>query len=615
MAVIRGIMKFKWLIVLAGVFALAGYVAAFEYKHSDRFFPGVSISGVAVGGRNYQEVLDYFRIKADDLMENGLELNLVGNTGERKVKIPMESAGLTADNIAEYFSLGDWEGAIREAYGFGRGGFPEGMAEQLSLLLLKKNFDFPAIAREASVSSLVARESRKILRPGKPAEFFYGESGLEIAKEASGEKFDLDGIIRRMNGNLAVLSRNPMMAAADPEVPFTTAEKLSGFSDFADRLARSTNLIFYYNGYRWRVSGYRLITWLEIREDGDIGVNIGKLEAFLEKTVASVIDNPPKNGRFEMRYGKLVEIVPGKSGNVVDIRKTAERVEQIVYSAQRSFAGGGDLLLALASASARIDSDFKGGNIEIPVEVVYSEPKISQKTIDQHEIRDLVGKAVTSFAGSSADRRKNIDLGVMKLNGLLIAPGEEFSAVNAIGEISEEEGFVKEYVIKEDRSVKELGGGLCQLATTLFRLALDSGLPITERMNHRYVVGYYGPGLDATIYGPKPDLRFVNDTANYVLLQGRVEGDQLIFEFYGQKDGRRSEISEVSLSDELPPPETRYIATEDLKLGDFQCGEYPRKGITADATYKVFYPDGRINEQNFHSVYQPWPKICLIGIK
>ena len=187
--------------------------------------------------------------------------------------------------------------------------------------------------------------------------------------------------------------------------------------------------------------------------------------------------------------------------------------------------------------------------------------------------------------------------------------------MNAIGEVNEEGGFVKEYVIKEDRSVKELGGGLCQIATTLFRLALDSGLPITERVNHRYVVGYYGPCLDATIYGPKPDLRFVNDTGNYILLQGRVEGDQVIFEFYGQKDDRKVEISEPVLSDELPAPDTRYITTADLKLGEFQCGEYPRKGITADVTYKVSYLDGRINEQNFHSVYQPWSKVCLIGIR
>ncbi len=448
-----------------------------------------------------------------------------------------------------------------------------------------------------------------------PAQFLYDGTSVNISKEVSGERFDLERAVREINSNLAVLNGEPLRIETEHFTPFATRERLEKFSDFADKLAESTNLIFYYNGYRWRISGGKLVTWLSLRGENDIGGDVVKLEEFLTKTVAPVIDNPARNGRFEMRYGKLVEIVEGKPGNIVDVKKTAERVDQIVSVAQKSFAGSKNLLLAMAVASSQIDSDFKGGNIEIPLDVVYSEPKISQKTIDQYEIRDLVGSAVTSFRGSSADRRKNIETGVSKLNGLLIAPGEEFSAVEGIGETSEEEGFVKEYVIKDDRSVKELGGGLCQLATTLFRLALNSGLPISERINHRYVVGYYGPGLDATIYGPKPDLRFVNDTKNYLLLQGRVDGNELIFEFYGQNDGRQSEISEPVLSEEIPAPQTRYIRAPDLKLGEFQCSDSPHKGVTADVSYKVSYPDGKVNEQSFHSVYQPWSKICLIGVK
>lgn len=611
----RNIINVRRLAVLAAVLFLIGYVASFEYRYSDKFLPGVSIAGVPVGGKAYDEVLKYFSDKADAISGNGLELVLASKSGDRKIKVPAESSGLTADTVVEYFSLGDWKGSINDAYDFGRSGFWRGAAEQFSLLLLKRNFNFPSATRESAILSLLSRESKRVLKSGQPASFTFESGSVGIAKEVSGEKIDLKKAVEKINSNLAVFSGEPMRVEADYEVPVTTAERLEGFSDFAGKLAKSTNLIFYYNGYRWRISGGRLITWLVLRGEKDIGVDVGKLEDFLAKTVAPVINDPPQNSRFEMRYGKLVEIVTGKSGNVVDIKKTAERVDQIVLGAQRSFAGGRNLLLALASASSQIDADFKGGNIEIPIEVVRAEPKLSQKTIDEYDIRDLVGSSITSFKGSSADRRKNIEIGVSKLNGLLIAPGEEFSAVKSIGEVTEEEGFVKEYVIKENRSIKELGGGLCQIATTLFRLALNSGLPITERVNHRYVVGYYGPGLDATIYGPEPDLRFVNDTNNYLLLQGRVEGDQVIFEFYGQKDYRKVEISEPVLSDELPALDTKYISTSDLKLGEFQCGDHPRKGITADVTYKVSYFDGKIKEQNFHSVYQPWSTVCLIGIK
>jgi vancomycin resistance protein YoaR len=252
--------------------------------------------------------------------------------------------------------------------------------------------------------------------------------------------------------------------------------------------------------------------------------------------------------------------------------------------------------------------------IDISIETTVEEPKITKETIDKYKIKELVGSAKTNFEGGSLDRQHNIEVGVSKLNGVLLAPGEEFSAVNAIGEVTEEAGFVKEYVISGGKTQKEIGGGLCQLATTLFRLALDSGLPIIERVNHRYVISYYGAGLDATIYGPHPDLRFINDTGNYLLLQGKAQNNEVIFEFYGKKDGRSVKISEPKLSNRIPAPETKNIPTADLPAGKTKCSEIPHSGVTADATYTVTYPNGEISETNFHSVYQPWQKVCLVGI-
>ena len=115
------------------------------------------------------------------------------------------------------------------------------------------------------------------------------------------------------------------------------------------------------------------------------------------------------------------------------------------------------------------------------------------------------------------------------------------------------------------------------------------------------------------MYGPHPDLRFVNDTDNHILLQGRTEDDEVIFEFYGQRDGRVAHVSDPVLSEEKPAPPAKYLTAPDLPIGTFQCSETPRRGMTADVTYTVQYPDGSVNEQQFHSVYQPWQKICLIG--
>ena len=102
-----------------------------------------------------------------------------------------------------------------------------------------------------------------------------------------------------------------------------------------------------------------------------------------------------------------------------------------------------------------------------------------------------------------------------------------------------EHGYLPELVIKNNQTTPEFGGGICQVSTTVFRAAIYSGLKITERHNHAYPVSYYKPyGMDATIYIPKPDLKFTNNTPGAIFVQSTIEGNDLIFDFFGSKDGR-----------------------------------------------------------------------------
>ena len=130
-----------------------------------------------------------------------------------------------------------------------------------------------------------------------------------------------------------------------------------------------------------------------------------------------------------------------------------------------------------------------------------------------------------------------------RFNGVLIKPGEEFSFVKILGEVDGEHGYLPELVIKHDKTEPEFGGGICQVSTTTFRAAINSGLEITARRNHAYPVSYYNPqGMDATVYVPRPDLRFINNTPGYILIETQIEGTKLIFNFYGTDDGRRVNI-------------------------------------------------------------------------
>lgn len=590
--------------------------AAYELNYRGKFYPGVTIGGEYAGGRFFGEVMAQLGERAEALTANGLTITLRGSRGTREVKVPAFAVGLTPDNFVSYFSLGAWEEAVFRAYAYGRSGTLVSRAvEQLTAALRFKNFALPGSVNTEAVQSLLARELKSFFTKAVPASFAWDGSSVTVTPEKNGEQLSEEKIIETIRLRLASLDGGGVYAKAEADTPAVTAEKLEAFLKLANDIARSTRISFRYGAERWNVGGRTLASWLTLKTDREIGIDRKKLEQFLSKTVAPLIDDPPRNSRFEMRGGMLVETVPGKPGNVVDVAATVERVEQIVYAVQKSYAAHNNLRLALLVALGGANAPIQTGTIEIPIEITRADPEITRQTIDALGITEQVGSAKTGFKGSSADRRHNIKVGVAKLNGILIAPGEEFSAVAAIGATTEAEGFVKEFVIKENRSVKELGGGLCQIATTLFRMALNAGLPITERTNHRYVVSYYGPGLDATVYGPKPDLRFLNDTGNYLLLQGKVEGDEVFLELYGRRDGRTAMISVPELTNELPAPEDAYVPAPELPVGEIQCSETPREGITADVTYTVRYADARVNEQRFKSVYQPWQKICLVGLK
>ncbi|TSC89518.1 MAG: hypothetical protein G01um10143_8 [Parcubacteria group bacterium Gr01-1014_3] len=576
-----------WLFTIFLIIGLIAF-AIFEFNYVGRFYPNVFIGSQYVGGLTFAEVLE--KLQQDDqlLSAKGISIEVQTKNGPRAIKLPRFAQGLTSDSVVEYFSADNWQKVLFESYAYGRtGSISSRFWDHLKSQMIWHKFPLPVVLQESAVNSLLDRELGLILTEPEPARFVNTKSGVQINAEKIGEEVDRKHLIGKIEESLQEFGAQTISVEAQPISHELTARKLQPFLENAKKVKQNMAIRLTYNGYRWNISGTTLFGWLIPKTKG-LGINPAELKNFLNKNIAPYIENPPQNSRFAMNGGKLAEIAPGKSGDSINLPEIELSIDGLIKTAA------------------------KGPTI-IPIPIIVAQPKITKETIAQFQIKELIANAKTNMSGSSADRRHNIKNGISKLNGVLIAPGEEFSAVRAIGTTTEENGFVKEFVIKEDKSVKELGGGLCQVSTTLFRLALASGLPITERQAHRYVVGYYGPGLDATIYGPYPDLRFINDTGHYLLVQGRVEGDNVMLEFYGQKDGRSSFISEPELSEEKPAPDTKYAISADLPFGTQQCSETPRKGVTAEVTYKVAYPSGETKEQVFKSVYQPWQKICLIG--
>lgn len=236
------------------------------------------------------------------------------------------------------------------------------------------------------------------------------------------------------------------------------------------------------------------------------------------------------------------------------------------------------------TSTMKIINELGKGNSEIELAVHSTQPKQSLESLGELGLKELIGRGESKFNGSPANRRHNIKIGVQKMTGIIIKPGEEFSFNKYLGPVEAYTGFKPELVIKAEGTVPEFGGGLCQVSSTTFRAAMHAGLPITARRNHSYAVQYYAPqGTDATIYPGVQDLKFTNDTGHNILIWPYLKDENyLIFDFYGTFDGRKVELG------------TPY--------------SYDRKGDgSMKATWKrtVTLPGKESTNDNFYSVYQP----------
>lgn len=235
------------------------------------------------------------------------------------------------------------------------------------------------------------------------------------------------------------------------------------------------------------------------------------------------------------------------------------------------------------------------------------------ETIEEVKVgTDLLGRAELSYDGGTIGRHKNIELGIARINGTILQPGEEFSFKKALGTTTVEDGFSEERIFLNGEVTKGVGGGLCQVSTVLFRTAMASALPITERANHSFTVSRYDSGLDATYSDPGPDFKFVNDTANPIIIKGIAENKNAIFEIYGTADGRIASTSEVEISNIKDILPTKYVWVPKLEEGQTKCINTPQIGFTAKVKYEIIYKNGEIKDKEFVSRYKPLQRICYI---
>ncbi|MBZ9714792.1 VanW family protein [Deinococcus multiflagellatus] len=318
------------------------------------------------------------------------------------------------------------------------------------------------------------------------------------------------------------------------------------------------------------------------------GVITESLEADLQ-TFLKALPTTPRDARFEELWNGWA--VVQRNGLSVNLDKTRA-----------------NLLAAL--------KDPKGVKVNVALGA-QTAPKRTLSYFLSRGITAHLGTGETNYYGSSDARVTNIHVGARRFQDVLFE-GKTVSFNQMVGPINLRTGFVTGLVISGERTANGVGGGICQVSTTVFRTLYSAGLPILERRNHSYQVRYYDPqGLDATIYQPSQDLKFANDTGGALWFQSEWNDEEarLSIQVFGKARDFTVQIDAPRTLSTTPPPPDRVIRDASLGAGQRKQVDWAAPGAVIEVTRK-FVRDGKVFKQDtLKSTYRPWPNIFLVGTR
>lgn len=490
---------------------LSLYLLTLDVFLKNKFYPRTAILGENVTGQSYNEVKNELYSRLNNFNEK-----IVFKDDDFEKEIKPENIG-----IEIYVN-----NALDDAFAYGREPLTlQGIKERLYLLTFGKNFELDYLIKPENYNNFVKAELEPLGVTSNDISLEENGDNYQIIFGKQGRSLDREDLNLKLEQKLINLSPEPIKLNFISLYSQIENDELNQVEKDITKII-SSNITLKFEDKNWEISKDLLKDWLYLKLENKeveggyyrktiyLDLDREKVGSFLE-TLAPEIEVKPQNARFQVKDEKIEVFEPSVVGRDLMVEATYEELK----------------------------SKFKSDNREVEIKTKEVGAAINQENIDKLGIKELVGSGTSNFAGSPRNRIHNINNAVGKLNGTFIGPQETYSIVEHIGEVNAEAGYLPELVIKENKTIPEYGGGLCQVSTTLFRAAIYSGFEITERQSHSYAVSYYNPqGMDATIYIPHPDLQFINNTDHTVLLQSKIEGYNLTFEFYGTKDEREVSV-------------------------------------------------------------------------
>jgi len=565
-------MKNKILVLISLIFLfVAGILAPLAFGF------GKTGKGTTVLGRDYsllnkKEIGE--KLTRDFPMEG--ELKLI--EGERKFSIDLASISATVD-----------KDQLTSKLLFRR--LKQGVGRYIRAFFEVKDFQLIVNWNEEKINQIVEEIASQIDKPFIPSEIIL-EKGMSVKEGQAGRQINREKLVELIYEKLTNYKINEEL-----NIPVEIIGKLPDDEEKKEALKRATLFLgktvkFVDGEVESEVNDEILISW--------IGFN----NSYQEQKINEYVDNLEKslkkgaqNAEFAFENGKVLEFKPAKDGYSVNSEELKSEIKMDFSNWEKE----------------------KEKIIIAKLPLIKSEAQIKNEEVNDLGIKELLGRGSSTFKHSSETRNWNVEKGASIVNRILVAPGETFSFIKNLGEVSLENGYKKAYIIRQGKTELDVGGGICQVSTTLFRAMLDAGLDITQRQAHAYRVSYYEedtkPGFDATVFIPNPDLKFVNDTGNYVLIQSYYDGKnkKLTYEIYGTSDGRKAVIDNYKQWGAAPAPPDVWIDDPTLPAGKVVKDESRVPGLKTAFDWTVTKNGEIIHQKTFTSSYVPWAAVYRRG--
>jgi vancomycin resistance protein YoaR len=554
---------------------LAAIALGFAYAGSaDRIAGGVEVSGVAVGGLTAREAEQRLTARAETLSSEQVVFTGAG----RRWSIAPAQLAVRAD----------WKGAADTALARGDGVVPIRGLERLRLRFFGSAVEPEAKADQAALERQLGVIARQVNVPGREAAIVLRNREPVVVPGESGRRLDRARAAQVMVAALASLERpGPVALPVRVRPPKVGRDALAPVAAQA-RTALSAPVTFYFKGVHLSISPSQMAKFLQLPQDGEQELSIGGPAA--KKYFASLgraVWRAPREVDFDVDDNGKAHMIRSKDGRKLDVEASEKA-----------------LLTAALSTTSR-----QAGLVVVP-----AKPKLSTERAQALGITGLVG-GYTTYYGGDANRIHNVQLVARLIDRHLIAPHSTFSFNKTTGERNAAQGFLEAPVIVNGELTTGLGGGVCQVSTTVFNAAFEAGLPITQRTNHALYIDHYPLGRDATVNYPDIDLKFVNDSDQWILVRTLVGSSALTVRLYGTPLHRRVEAQGAPLKVTGKPPVKR-IPDPTLFAGQKVVEESGEPSRSTSVRRIVYDRKGKVLfDTVWYSNYLAEPKVVRYGTK